>query len=573
LERVGGVTWIKVLAPSRRERGQAFELFVQQILDACDLSPGRTRLKVTGSGPLLDIWAKRRKDAIPILGTCRALSREVTLEDVKRFYQRLRRERKRAKRLRGFFLSCTPFSLKVLTWYHGLDHEARETLELLNPDAIIARLADQHRLLPLQDAEAEAAASSMLPPGPRFLATLNGNMYWVQTLLVNRRPRVYFVLEGKGAVAPRPVAQGVKRADPSLRDKQLFDLDLRWRTLLDLCAQDPRTADELCRSMGVQPQEMLAVLQWLVKEGVITGDRSPGKSRRLDRYRVQRGFPIFLHLARYYVRGRHRFRFLATPFAAEMITTGLASYLEDRFRLKLPAEDVEAVVNLLSLSPSALVFALSSGQQYMMSEREMNAKFIPDGERERLREAGRARFISDLSLRAMSDSLHDEFPSLLKGREVRAYLARTHVKAAALPHALFSLRGYHLHTLPGSRPTTEAELNLELGTVMRLIQEYDQAVQCLNQAIRDLKDPARLKTAWNTKGLCFFSKRRYQEAIECFNEAIKLDANLKQAWFNKAVCLREVGDGLGALRCVQRALELDPTYKEANDLLRRFQSS
>jgi tetratricopeptide (TPR) repeat protein len=82
----------------------------------------------------------------------------------------------------------------------------------------------------------------------------------------------------------------------------------------------------------------------------------------------------------------------------------------------------------------------------------------------------------------------------------------------------------------------------------------------------------RLKAAWNNKGLCLFNKRRYQEAIDCFNEAIRLDSNLKQAWLNKAICLREVGDALGALRCVKRAIEIDPAYKEAKDLLQRFQS-
>lgn len=118
----------------------------------------------------------------------------------------------------------------------------------------------------------------------------------------------------------------------------------------------------------------------------------------------------------------------------------------------------------------------------------------------------------------------------------------------------------------------EAELFLEFGAAMMHIQEYEHAIQYLDRAVRDLKDPARLKTVWNNKGLCFFNKRRYQEAIECFNEAIKFDSNLKQAWFNKAICLREVGDTLGALRCVKRALEIDPTYKEARDLLQRLHS-
>jgi tetratricopeptide (TPR) repeat protein len=254
-----------------------------------------------------------------------------------------------------------------------------------------------------------------------------------------------------------------------------------------------------------------------------------------------------------------------------MITTGLASYLEERFRLKLPAEDLEAATKLASISPAALSFVLSAPSTYVMTDREMNARFIPNGEREKLREAARTRFVSDMTLRAITDGLHAEFSALLTARDVRAYLARVQLKAATLQHPLFSLRGHHLLTPPGRKPVAEAELSLELGAVMRLIQEYDHAIQYLNQAIRDLRDPARLKTAWNNKGLCFFSKRRYQDAIECFNEAIKIDNNLKQAWFNKAVCLREVGDTLGALRCVQKSLEIDPSYKEANDLLRRIQ--
>jgi tetratricopeptide (TPR) repeat protein len=202
----------------------------------------------------------------------------------------------------------------------------------------------------------------------------------------------------------------------------------------------------------------------------------------------------------------------------------------------------------------------------------MDAKFIPDGERERLREVARIRFISDLSLRVVTDSLHEEFSTLLAVRDIRAYLARIQLKASTLKHPLFSFHAPHLLTLPGAKPATEAEVSLEFGAVMRLIQEYDHAIQYLDRAIHELKDPMRLKAAWNNKGLCLFNKRRYQEAIECFNEAIRLDSNLKQAWLNKAICLREVGDALGALRCVKRALEIDPAYKEAKDILQRFQS-
>lgn len=567
-----GVIWIKVLAPSRREKGQAFELLMRQVLDSCGLLPLRTRLKVTGAGPLLDIRGKLRKDATPFLGECRALSREVTLEEVKRFFHRYRRERRKTKSLRGLFFSYTPFSPKVLIWYRALGDEVRHVLELLGPDAIADCLVENRRLLNLKALESEATRSSTFPPGPRYIGSLGGNLYWVQTLLVHRRPTTFFVLEGSGETAPRSICQEIKRLDTTLRDKRLIDLNLRKRILLELLGEEPRTADELAEALREQPQEVVALLQWLEKESVITSQRVPRKPRRLDRHRLQRGFPNFLHLAPQFLSGEYRFRFLASRVAAQMITTGLASYLEERFRLKLPADDLEASVKLLSISPAALSFALSSPQNYILSDREMNAKFIPDGERDRMREAARGRFMSDLSLRAISDSLHEEYSTLLAARDVRAYLTRIQLKASTLQNPLFSLRGYHLHTLPGAGPATDAERSLETGAVMRLIHEYDHAIQYLNQAIRELKDPARLKTAWNNKGLCLFNKRRYQEAIECFNEAIKLDSNLKQAWFNKAICLREVGDTLGALRCVQRSLEIDPTYKEANDLVHRLQS-
>lgn len=564
--------WIKVLAPSRREKGQAFELLMRQVLDSRGLSPVRMRLKVTGAGPLLDFRGKSRRDATPYVAECRGLSREVTLDEVKRFFSRYRRERRKTKKLRGLYLSTTPYSPRVVTWYQALGDEIRHVFEILGPDNIAASLVDHRKLLDPRALEGAVTASSTFPPGPRFLASLGGNLYWVQTVLVHRRPAAFFVLRGVGGIVPLHICQEIKRLDPALRDKRLLDLDLRERTLLSLLSEEHRSTDELAQTLGERSQDILSLLQWLEKEGVITSLRVPRKPRRLDRYRLQRGFSNFLHLAQHFLPGTYRFRFLASRFAAQMITTGLASYLEERFRLKLPAEEIEAVVHLLSVSPTALAYALSSPRNYVMSEREMNAKFVPDGEREGLREAARARFTSDLSLRAITDSLHEEFSTLLAARGVRAYLARTQLKASTLQHPLFALRGYHLHTLPGERRVPEAELALEFGAVMRLIQEYDHAIQYLDQAIRDLKDPARLKTAWNNKGLCFFSKRRYQDAIECFNEAIKLDSNLKQGWFNKAISLRELGDTLGALRCVQRSLEIDPAYKEARDLLQRLQS-
>ncbi len=382
----------------------------------------------------------------------------------------------------------------------------------------------------------------------------------------------FFVLEGRGGAAPRRIGQEIKRLDGSLRDKRFLDAALRGQILIELLRQEPRTTEELAQALQESPHEVLTVLQWMEKEGIVTSERASRKSRRLDRYRLRRTFPTFLHLARQFLAGPYRFAFLSSDFAAQIVATGLASYLEERFRLKLPAEDLDAILRLLTISPAALSFALSSPQEYVPSDRELDAKFVPNGEREKIREAARSRFISDLTLRTFSDSIHEGFLALLAAREVRAYLGRMSIKAATMQGPLFSLQALLLHTLPPRKPAMEAELSLEFGTVMMHMQEHDHAIHYLDWAIREMKDPFRLKTAWNNKGLCYFHKRRYQEAIECFNEAIRIDGNLKQAWFNKAICLREVGDTVGASRCVQRAVEIDPAYKEAKDLLQRLHS-
>ena len=119
----------------------------------------------------------------------------------------------------------------------------------------------------------------------------------------------------------------------------------------------------------------------------------------------------------------------------------------------------------------------------------------------------------------------------------------------------------------------KVESALELGAATMHMAEHDHAIAYLERAIKELKDPHWLKTAWNNKGLCHFHKRKYAEAIDCFNEALKHGPMLKQAWFNKAVCLREVGDSTGSIRCAKRALEIDPHYKEPRDLLHRFQQA
>ena len=55
----------------------------------------------------------------------------------------------------------------------------------------------------------------------------------------------------------------------------------------------------------------------------------------------------------------------------------------------------------------------------------------------------------------------------------------------------------------------------------------------------------------------------YEEALKCYNNALKLDKNDLSAIYNKGIVLKEIGKYEEALKCFKKALELDPDYEDA----------
>jgi Flp pilus assembly protein TadD len=100
------------------------------------------------------------------------------------------------------------------------------------------------------------------------------------------------------------------------------------------------------------------------------------------------------------------------------------------------------------------------------------------------------------------------------------------------------------------------------STLMKLIKKgialgnqgkYDEAIKCFNDAIR--LDPKNVD-AWNNKGVTLVIQGKYDEALKAFDEAIRIDPNLVGAWNNKGVVL----DALG------RTAEANAAKAKAKDL-------
>ena len=68
-------------------------------------------------------------------------------------------------------------------------------------------------------------------------------------------------------------------------------------------------------------------------------------------------------------------------------------------------------------------------------------------------------------------------------------------------------------------------------------------------------DPEYSKT-WYNKGIALLRLERYEEAIACFDEAIRLDPEYLLALYAKGNLLRKLGRDEEAEQCLAKAREL-----------------
>ena len=81
----------------------------------------------------------------------------------------------------------------------------------------------------------------------------------------------------------------------------------------------------------------------------------------------------------------------------------------------------------------------------------------------------------------------------------------------------------------------------EKGGISSRATEYEEAINAFNEAIR--LSP-RLAEAWINKGIALHAAERYEEALKAYDEAIAINRQLGEAWLNKGTTLTNMGKGM-----------------------------
>ncbi len=90
-------------------------------------------------------------------------------------------------------------------------------------------------------------------------------------------------------------------------------------------------------------------------------------------------------------------------------------------------------------------------------------------------------------------------------------------------------------------------------------REFKKELDYLEQAVDKYPKDSEL---WNYMGVALINLSRYEEAINCFEKCIMLNANNSLAWANKGVAFEKLSRYSEAMKNYDNALNIDPNYDD-----------
>ncbi|CAD8197581.1 unnamed protein product [Paramecium pentaurelia] len=102
--------------------------------------------------------------------------------------------------------------------------------------------------------------------------------------------------------------------------------------------------------------------------------------------------------------------------------------------------------------------------------------------------------------------------------------------------------------------------NINQGDSLLNQNNYEEAIQCFDNAIKINPNNC---LAFNNKGNALYQLNRFEEAIKCHDQALTINPNNCLAFNNKGNALYKLNRFEEAIKCDDNALKINPQDKEA----------
>ena len=91
------------------------------------------------------------------------------------------------------------------------------------------------------------------------------------------------------------------------------------------------------------------------------------------------------------------------------------------------------------------------------------------------------------------------------------------------------------------------------GSSLYSMGNYKEAIECYNEGIKI--DPDN-RILWNNKGMAQYAMKKYEQAITSYDKVITIDPDDADAWYNKGDALNSLGKSDEAEKCYDKSKEL-----------------
>ena len=108
--------------------------------------------------------------------------------------------------------------------------------------------------------------------------------------------------------------------------------------------------------------------------------------------------------------------------------------------------------------------------------------------------------------------------------------------------------------------TGNAEAWYSLGIAYGKLNRYNDAIEAYRQALRINPEYA---DAWYNLGVAYGNLNRYNDAIEAYRQALRINPEYADAWYNLGVAYGELKRYNDAIEAYRQALRINPEYADA----------
>jgi tetratricopeptide (TPR) repeat protein len=106
-----------------------------------------------------------------------------------------------------------------------------------------------------------------------------------------------------------------------------------------------------------------------------------------------------------------------------------------------------------------------------------------------------------------------------------------------------------------SRSTNDAEIWVKYGDEMMSKRQIGKAVEFYDRALESTSSHTQAQ-AWNSKANALDAMGRHDDAIRCYDSALKCDPQDAECWFNKGLTLKKLGREDEGMICINKGVHI-----------------